>query len=126
MSANKHVWRLKRRDTANTDDIRYLGPLSYRAFEILGWLCVVLAVAIVVVLAGTFIILYRSMIHPLRRFVALMDVSADHASEFLFHDNGCVLALILINSKSFPKLFNILRICNNKKAKAAPQGAAFA
>ena len=44
MSAKKHVWRLKRRDTANHDDIRYLGPLSYRAFEILGWLCVVLSV----------------------------------------------------------------------------------
>lgn len=48
MSAKKRVWRLKRRDAANSDDIRYLGPLSYRAFEILGWLCVVLCVGIIV------------------------------------------------------------------------------
>ena len=48
MSEKKHALRLKRRGVANHDDIRYLGPLSYRAFEILGWLCVVLSVAIVV------------------------------------------------------------------------------
>ena len=47
MSAEKHAWRLKRREVANHDDIRYLGPLSYRAFEILGWLCIVLSVAVV-------------------------------------------------------------------------------
>ena len=48
MSAEKHAWRLKRREVANHDDIRYLGPLSYRAFEILGWLCVILSVAVVI------------------------------------------------------------------------------
>ena len=48
MSEKKHAWRLKRREVASQDDIRYLGPFSYRAFEILGWLCVVLSVAIVV------------------------------------------------------------------------------
>ena len=53
----------------------------------------------------------------LRRILALMDVSADHASEFLLHDNGCVLALVLINSKLFPKIFNNLRICNNKRQR---------
>ena len=47
MSEKKHAWRLKRREVASQDDIRYLGPLSYRAFEILGWLCVVLSVAVV-------------------------------------------------------------------------------
>ena len=48
MSEKKHTSRLKLREDASHDDIRYLGPLSYRAFEILGWLCVVLSVAIVV------------------------------------------------------------------------------
>ena len=48
MSEKKHAWRLKRRAGAEQDDIRYLGPLSYRAFEILGWLCVVLSVAVVI------------------------------------------------------------------------------
>lgn len=48
MSAKKHTWRLKRREIADHDDIRYLGPFSYRAFEILGWLCVVLSVAVVI------------------------------------------------------------------------------
>ena len=47
MSAKKRVWRLKRGETPIHDDIRYLGPLSSRAFEILGWLCVVLSVAVV-------------------------------------------------------------------------------
>lgn len=47
MSAKKHVWRLKRGDAPIHDDIRYQGPLSSRAFEILGWLCVVLSVAVV-------------------------------------------------------------------------------
>jgi len=48
MSAKKHVLRLKRRKAASDGDIRYLGPLSYRAFEILGWLCVVMCVGIIV------------------------------------------------------------------------------
>ena len=47
MSAKKHVLRLKRRKAASDGDIRYLGPLSYRAFEILGWLCVVMCVGII-------------------------------------------------------------------------------
>ena len=48
MSAKKRVWRLKRRNAVNQDDIRYLGPLSYRSFEVLGWLCVLLSVAVVI------------------------------------------------------------------------------
>ena len=48
MSGKKHTWRLKRSTAGRHDDIRYLGPLSYRAFEILGWLCIVLFVAVVI------------------------------------------------------------------------------
>ena len=48
MSEKKHAWTLKRREITDHDDIRYLGPFSSRAFEILGWLCVVLSVAVVI------------------------------------------------------------------------------
>ena len=48
MSEKKRTWRLKRSAAAKHDDIRYLGPFSCRTFEILGWLCVALSVAVVV------------------------------------------------------------------------------
>ena len=48
MSGKKHTWRLKRSAVGRHDDIRYLGPLSYRAFEMLGWLCIVFCVAVVI------------------------------------------------------------------------------
>ena len=48
ISTRKHAWRLKRRGVAGGDDIRYQGPFSYRAFQILGWLCLLLSVAVAI------------------------------------------------------------------------------
>lgn len=45
MSEKKRIWRLKRSDAANQGDIRYRGPISYRAFVFLGWICILLSVA---------------------------------------------------------------------------------
>ena len=44
--------RLKIHEVTAENDIRYLGPLNYQHFQILGWLCIVLAQALLLISLG--------------------------------------------------------------------------
>lgn len=44
--------RLKIHEVTAENDIRYLGPLNYQHFQILGWLCIVLAQALLLINVG--------------------------------------------------------------------------
>ena len=44
MSAKKHVRLLRWRKANDRGDLRYLGPFSNRAFEVLGWLCIFMSI----------------------------------------------------------------------------------
>ncbi|MBQ6347091.1 MAG: hypothetical protein IJI71_06625, partial [Clostridia bacterium] len=39
--------RVKLYERGTHDDIKYRGPLSYRAFQIIGWICLVVTQAVV-------------------------------------------------------------------------------
>ena len=41
--------RVKLYERGAHDDIRYRGPLSYRAFQIIGWICLVVTQAVILV-----------------------------------------------------------------------------
>ena len=44
--------RLKIHEVTSENDIRYLGPLTYQHFKLLGWLCIVISQVVVVVRIG--------------------------------------------------------------------------
>ena len=54
-TSQKKKKRVKLHETTQENDIRYIGPLTSQHFKILGWLCIVIAQAAVIVrLAGRF------------------------------------------------------------------------
>ena len=40
--------RLKLHEVSLEDDIRYRGPISFQGFQVLGWLCIVVSVALAI------------------------------------------------------------------------------
>ena len=88
--------KLRKYDTEN--DIRYRGPLSYRAFKILGWICIALSQAAVLLTLGTS--LDPSMAEVLGMPTTVLNLLSNMALPFMLIAN---FALILNASEGYGK-----------------------
>ena len=92
--AAKNQKRLARMTSAQ--DIRYLGPLSYRAFKLLGWICIILSqVAVLLMLESK---LDPTMTEILVKPIATLNSLSSLALPFLLIAN---FALILNHSEGY-------------------------
>ena len=89
-NSGAHAAERKRRKFDTENDIRYRGPLSYRTFKILGWLCIVLSqVAALLTLQAR---MDPSMTDALRTPTTVLNLLSNMALPFLLIAN---FALIL-------------------------------
>lgn len=100
----KNAFSLKNRDRVRLheasalNDIAYRGPLNYRFFQILGWICIVIAQAVVMVSVGS---RFGTFSDPLTESEPLLSDVAELALPFLLIAN---FTLIINGQRSYRSL----------------------
>ena len=90
--------RVRIHETTLENDIRYRGPISYQGFQVLGWLCLVVSVAVAMVnLAAK---LDPAAVQRVEKFMPVLTTLSELSLPFLLIAN---FSRILNNSEGYKK-----------------------